>query len=112
MTDTYDFFDTANVSPQIKRLGACFKMAAENGGEDRGIDEVVSEGVSLFRSTTGIQGSIETNKDEAAYLRWQFLETASKMCVGKLIGWQSVSGEAPAKAKKIEAAAVNEGIKL
>lgn len=107
----YDFFDTANVSPQIKRLGACFKMVAENAnGKDA--EEVVSEGIGMFRSTTGIQGDIQTNKDEAAYLRWQFLETASKMCVGKLIGWQSVSSKAPAEAKKIEVAAASEGIKL
>lgn len=111
MTDTYDFFDTANVSPQIKRLGACFKMAAENAN-DKSAEEVVSDGVAMFRSTAGVQGDIQTNKDEAAYLRWQFLETASKMCVGKLIGWQSVAGEAPRKAKKIEAAALNEGIKF
>ena len=73
-----EIFDEKNVSPEVKRLATYFNMLSNAPQRVEDPAEKVAHSVYLYKKTTGKTSLPDLNADEHAYVRFQFLQIASK----------------------------------
>lgn len=91
MVDKVDFFDSANVGEEAKRLAFCFNVSARMVVQD-GNPLCYSE--ALFKASTGLEAIPAFNKDEQAYLKLKLIETAAIRDRGEIFSVEQLAEKA------------------